>query len=1570
MFEIFIGRIGKVVLLMLVFWAVNLPAQVIGTLTPQSPNLEKTVNFSTPKKIRFKWHEKVVCDQSQYSLASGYYGCAVRLDESEADLNEANWQYDLGYWEDQFNQESVVEADVYVPAGQHTIRWVMFEHELWGNTTSVEVKIEDYAEEEIVMQESLYDWCKVFSEEEVWLSGNLSYLYDKYSSQLNSNGNAYEVRVNRALVSLLRLAENKAVRDVIGEFGFSISDFYLFAFSGEYSGHDKAPLPPEVLNTVTPEALAAIDAALADFNAIPETWTGSIELKPADYPALTESVFIDKAEIAAVKAVLKMMRGFVLFIQGYDCTADYAVIENAWRDNATVENILANMPKAGYVRDMTKLADAKEEFRASLQYLKKVDSAIMNRTDTRTHFLEYDEADARDIQEMRTFIDKAITSLDSETEFDFTYAATQSPLNSSPLVGKEIPNGLVRKIYLGALFSGSLTKDLLPSFEYGGEHGDEDFADFYLDTVPDWTFGGVLPDFTFAEVCEMSENHDWTAVGYMRNNPKMTLENNRRLNIVGKATRDGKIEFVPAVDGWCAVFIDGYWVDDFDCLEGELCVFDDISCGSRYNIEFFPNEPVLTPITPLSLISIPEILPDGGPYVEIVDGIEWLFMVQNGKAYLGSIDECAIDGLVQGALRVPNTLGGRTVIGINEAAFMGCSGLTSVELPATITEIQADAFYRCAALSEIKFLGDEPVSVGEDAFGRVKGSCKIYVTRASDWGVSVPGTWQGLPISYMAGYNPSITVGVSAESGTRFEDSQTVEFTAGANQTVYYTTDGTDPRTSTTRKTYAGAFDLTETTTVTYCAVDNDTGDWSENYTATYSLIVRMPNGGPYTQEVDGIAWMYRVENGLSILEGVDTANMPPDTQLPRQINIPSVLGEHPVVSIFNIGIMFDDVSKMTIPNSVTNIESTAFSASFLPLPKMFDDKTYPGFIAVDDWIVARNMDMMELPSKIDLSTARGIATMTSIADEHTEEILLPLTLKRIIMDFGLSMATNLRRLEIPDSVTSIEGGALPYYDEYNPASCFDELKYPRMVSIDGWIVRAEYVQGQYIDLSAARGICDDVVIVPDEIPDVETLILPRGGLFSNIDASWLKWLYIPDGVTRFAVRFDGCDRLRELFLPRTVVDLGDYSWCNNLSALYVPDSLKVKLESYDSNIGARPIDRLKDNNRTDFNVVYYSTKYYQHTITFDANGGVVAEKSRKVNRGFLPGLLPMPVREGYVFAGWSCYEGRKELIDTTKIVISDMTLYAVWEEVAHQAVLNSDGGVVLTRLGIEPAGTVVLPATIDGNPITSIGRGLMRGATKVTAVTVPSTVTAIEESAFRECSRLETVTLPEGLTTIADNSFRECVSLRSVTIPSTVTNIGYFAFRDCLRLEEVNLLGNPPHRELGVFMGVPAFTTISGRLGSATAIVYASVTNSTPEIAVPEEWLDEIALKHNKPAGSISYQAAFIEKFGDDLSAALLKPTGKKDLHGNTLLVWQDYVAGTDPLDEEDKFVATVSMESGVPVVRWSPELSPADAALRKYTVYGATALDENWVDVSALSDIERHRAGYQFFKVTVEMR
>jgi hypothetical protein len=443
----------------------------------------------------------------------------------------------------------------------------------------------------------------------------------------------------------------------------------------------------------------------------------------------------------------------------------------------------------------------------------------------------------------------------------------------------------------------------------------------------------------------MSENHDWTAVGYMRNNPKMTLEENRRLNIVGKATRDGKIEFIPAVDGWCAIFIDGYWADDFDCLEGELCGFDDIPCGSRYNIEFFPAEPVLSPIKPLSLISIPETLPDGGPYVEIVDGIEWTFMVENGGAVLGSDYDPAIPQSTAGTVEIPQSLGGRSVTEIGEGAFSWCSSVTSLTLPATVTAIHEDAFYRMNSLSVLKFLGDEPVEVGDGAFARVNSDCRIYVTRAKSWNVAIPGTWQGFPISYIPGFDASIVVSPdkptgtfsksvalalsagegqriyytlngddptqsssvytspiqltqttevkffavdtetsdwgpvssvvltrvasesqdivvtpSVESGTRFTGSQTVSLDSGSGKTVYYTLDGSDPTTSPTRKVYSEPIVMTSTTTLKYYAVDDTYGDWGVVETAEY--ILRKPDGGPYTETVDGIEWTYRIVNG------------------------------------------------------------------------------------------------------------------------------------------------------------------------------------------------------------------------------------------------------------------------------------------------------------------------------------------------------------------------------------------------------------------------------------------------------------------------------------------------------------------------------------------------------------------------------------------------------------------------------------------------------------------------------------------------------------------------------------
>ena len=110
----------------------------------------------------------------------------------------------------------------------------------------------------------------------------------------------------------------------------------------------------------------------------------------------------------------------------------------------------------------------------------------------------------------------------------------------------------------------------------------------------------------------------------------------------------------------------------------------------------------------------------------------------------------------------------------------------------------------------------------------------------------------------------------------------------------------------------------------------------------------------------------------------------------------------------------------------------------------------------------------------------------------------------------------------------------------------------------------------------------------------------------------------------------------------------------------------------------------------------------------------------------------------------------------------------------------------------------------------------------------------------------------------------------------------------------------------------------------------------------------------------------SYVAKFGSDFASSLLKPTGKKDAAGNSLQVWQDYVAGTDPTDVGDTFRATISIVDGDPVVSWEPTLSAAEAAKRSYTVYGRQSLySGDWTPVAA-----GHAKDYNFFKVTVEMK
>ena len=73
-------------------------------------------------------------------------------------------------------------------------------------------------------------------------------------------------------------------------------------------------------------------------------------------------------------------------------------------------------------------------------------------------------------------------------------------------------------------------------------------------------------------------------------------------------------------------------------------------------------------------------------------------------------------------------------------------------------------------------------------------------------------------------------------------------------------------------------------------------------------------------------------------------------------------------------------------------------------------------------------------------------------------------------------------------------------------------------------------------------------------------------------------------------------------------------------------------------------------------------------SITFDANGGTVAEGSRTVPCGTAIGELPVPVRDGYAFLGWFTEDGEEVTADSTLVSTDVIVLYAKWVTLEYTA--------------------------------------------------------------------------------------------------------------------------------------------------------------------------------------------------------------------------------------------------------------------------------------------------------------
>ena len=207
------------------------------------------------------------------------------------------------------------------------------------------------------------------------------------------------------------------------------------------------------------------------------------------------------------------------------------------------------------------------------------------------------------------------------------------------------------------------------------------------------------------------------------------------------------------------------------------------------------------------------------------------------------------------------------------------------------------------------------------------------------------------------------------------------------------------------------------------------------------------------------------------------------------------------------------------------------------------------------------------------------------------------------------------------------------------------------------------------------------------------------------------------------------------------------------------------------------------------------------------------------------------------------------------------------------------------------------------------------------------------------------------------------------MTIPDSVIDLPVSAFDGCTRLWASTFRndGGPQAVSLTVTNVVVHFVTQSVPSAAVTPATNATgIVNIIAEVTAS----NAVAIAQDWAAQYPGFEAAF----GTDFTAALTMETGKRDGAGRPLRVWQDYVAGTDPTDPASLFAASIvhDAQTGDMIVSCTPELAPAEAAKRRYSVYGKASLtDPGWTLLgTGLPWRASENSVFHFFRVTVEMR
>ena len=551
-------------------------------------------------------------------------------------------------------------------------------------------------------------------------------------------------------------------------------------------------------------------------------------------------------------------------------------------------------------------------------------------------------------------------------------------------------------------------------------------------------------------------------------------------------------------------------------------------------------------------------------------------------------------------------------------------------------------------------------------------------------------------------------------------------------------------------------------------------------------------------------------------------------------IRIPGVINEKPVTEVgagtfANIG----GITAVTIPDSVTEIGEYAFGGCTglknITIPDSVVSIGNSAFsycislesIAIPNSIVSIGNSAFSSCTSLDSVTIPD--SITSIGDGVFSDCsnLVNIKISSSVTTIGNSSfekCLKLTSITLPDVVTAI--GDRAFYG----CTGLGSIVIPEGVTFIG--NSAFYGCANLVSITIPNGIdsigdntfygCTNLVSIT--IPDSVTSI----GYSAFHDCTSLMSITIPNGVTAIEYStFYSCTSLSNVSIPDSVDAIGSYAFfgCTELIRITIPINVKSiddfafiacsELEEVyfksatPPSVGLRVFDYVKPGARaivpegvSDYGVIgsqwnnlvvtYASTPvpvYHTIDVAQLINGAITAVPNCIAGTNILLTITP---DDGYqIKAGTLKYNdiiisGNSFIMPHNNVIITAEFEF-IWKYTD-----NGDGVTITGYIGIST--TPVIPSTIEGIPVVSIGNSAFIDQKNLECITITNSIISIGESAFRGCTNLESVILPSNdqFTTIADNAFYGCSALESFIIPNSVEAIGSAAFYGCSSLASI----------------------------------------------------------------------------------------------------------------------------------------------------------------------------------------